>query len=269
MRQTRDPMWPKVVFPTGLFILICAPPFPYLVLFLAGLLRHHSVQYFKDVSRTWQGALGAGFTLEAAIIGGYFILAQTRSQALRDQAERESRLRGERSTLRFTLVRLLTYLEDSAAYARDVLDAVRNDKLDKPPGPAPELPVEFIYRLSSVVSLAPSKVFDLLDETLERLQIQSARSVDLQRSRGYPDYNPPYEHEVLRQLSLTALVHSQLGLLLKWARNRTDGSAPLRQRKLVYESARAMLQSSPDVDGLFKDIDEFLNAIEGSDQSRS
>lgn len=237
------------------FALIAIPPSVYIAIFCRNLAASHfSLQYFKDVSRVWQGALGGGFTLEAAFVGGFFVFQQTRSQAERKEQDRERRLRSERITLKFTLAALVTYTEDSAAYVCDILDAVKSKRLNEQPGRAPSFPEALVYRLADLVTLAPDHITQLLDDALQVLQIQNARSDDLRRSRGFPQYQPPNETEVLRLLALTALVHSQLRLLFDWSRNYSEAAGPSRQRHMVHASAQTLLKLRPDVDGLTEEI---------------
>lgn len=271
MRHSATPQAPKANFPRSLLFLFCLPPLPYIFLLLLGLIRHPALSYFKEVSRSWQGALGGGFTLEAALLGAYFIQRQITRDDRADREAQERRLQAELAVLPMLLSDLIDYLEKSARDALKLLDEV----VAGGPAEQPAMPIRLdgtiISQIRNLVEGGDPQVTKAARILLKKLQVFGSRLADLARSHGFPGYMPPNRWAILGVLAGAAELHAIVESLFPFAREELDAQSrstrPHASVTLadIHGSARKMLSSVPDVDGLT----DAINRRFGHDRSEA
>lgn len=260
MRNTVTTQSRRAGFSPGLFILVCAPAVPYLFFFLVGLIQHHSISYFKNVSRTWQGALGGGFTLEAAIIGAYFILQQIKRDDRADAEIQERQLQAELAVLPMILSDLIDYLDASARFTLKLLNEVDADGPAEQPPPPSRLDRAIVEQIRSLIEGGDAELTLAARTLLKKLQILGARLTSLSRSHGFPGYMPPSRWTVLGVLADAAELHAIVEGLFPFARDQLDPAGhPIRPSaaislEAIQGSAWKMLFATPDVEGLKEQI---------------
>lgn len=251
----------KADFPYRLLFLFCAPAIPYLFLFFVSIIRHPSVAYFKDVSRTWQGALGGGFTLLAAVIGASFIQRQIKRDDRADAEAQERQLQAELAMLPMILSDLIDYLDESARSTLKLLEAVdAGGPIKEPPSPT-RLDRIIVGQIRGLIEGGDAELTLAARTLLKKLQIFGARLISLSRSHGYPGYMPPSRWEVLGVLANAAELHAIVEGLFPFARDQLDPTGhPIRPSaevslEAIRSSGWKMLSATPDVEGLREQID--------------
>lgn len=238
-----------------LFFISVLPVAPYVALFLQSWARSgFSYRHFKDLSFLWQSALGGVFTLEAAFIGAFFIYHTFRLESDRQATERQRHSRARRAAQHSTISGMLSVMEVCGIFLRDLLEAIRQNRLSEPPIPPAHVPDALTERMAHYLEVADDDFVDYASHLLGDLQVHAARMRDLSRSRGYPGYTPPWDQEVLTLLTFTAYIHAGLCVMLKAIRaGQSDIRLPPSEHE-IQQSALTMLPSGPDIEGFGESI---------------
>lgn len=175
--------------------------------------------------RDWQSLIAGLIAIGAAIIGGAYVQAQTRLTDQHEQDRIRRQFDSNRALLPLTLSKMSAYARESvtalrAIYPAGAAEAV-NTNIDLPifPDP-PEAVVQQLVALIGASRDASIRVH--VAELLSRLQVQSARMLDLRHMREWGENRIFTRSELDEYLLNAADIYARCSNLFDYARRESN-----------------------------------------------
>lgn len=184
-----------------------------------------SIQKFLE---DWQTLLAGIIAIGAALIGGYYVQAQSALSERHEQDRIRRQFEAERALLPLTLSKMSAYARSSARALREIYPTgeVVALKQGQSVPPFPDPPTEEVKHLASVIRASQdARVRETIAELLSRLQVQSARMLDLRDMNEWSEHRSITKSELDEYLLNAADIYARCAALFDYAR-RESNDAP-------------------------------------------
>lgn len=194
-----------------------------LALALAGMIVANNPQV-QAFLMAWQTMLTGFIAIGAALIGGYYVQAQSALVDGHEQDRIRRQFEAERALLPLTLSKMSAYARASGRAIRAMYPAGEavnfNPDAELPNFPDP--PTEEVQHLAAVIRASQdAKIREVVAELLSRLQVQSARMLDLRDMREWHEVRRVMRTELDEYLLNAADIYARCAGLFDYARRET------------------------------------------------
>lgn len=189
--------------------------------------------------KEWQTLLAGFIAIGAALIGGYYVQAQSVLSDRHEQDRIRRQFEAERALLPLTLSKMSAYSRASAGALRDIYPQEERVNIDPNAAvPAfPDPPTDEIRHLANFIrSSQDANIREVVAELLSRLQVQSARMLDLRDMHVWKEARSITKSEIDEYILNAADIYARCAGLFEYARRQSQ-LAPIEPAYADQQSA--------------------------------